>query len=1085
MFDQDKLFTRKNIINLLLLGIMVLAIPLTIELARRQVIFFSLAGNDPVEVVVGGTVTEVNGVKYTSATSVKLKLDATRAFPASLVSDASDSNINFNPVGGLVGEVKAQNSTACEQASSDRSYCSNRHGSGSVCNLNNSSFSDGCTAPFGGSSSTATLTTCEQQEEAGDRNWCSRNHTSNSVCDPTKSSFSDGCTKSTLPPGQTRTVCEQKEDAAEPNYCFIQHGSGSVCDPSKASTGVFTDGCTPPSAPTTAGNDDGGSHTSAAPQGGTGGSSSVVCDPNDESNWESTGYSACVSTNPAVAAPIYWACGGPQWHVSEEVSSAQCGTADQTACWVGGGSGQTQASADSMCSQNYGVGSKCKVFTGELASSDHPDGCTNPSAPASSAGGTGASSNNLTDQTVCKPENITTQAAKDYLAGKGACSTSDWVWSCFDIPSQGANRAALMCAPKDCPNGGYFNPVSGQCQAGCNDNTEYLDINDGFKCKPLFVKNDPKNKCGDQINSINQTTVVDGIQMSCKCYSDGCQLIPVSGTTQTSCSNVKGSNGQDLKQGQTVCSNSNRYVCECSASGCTARAFGTCGDYTTPGSFSGTCNQAEYDRGHPQRCVDGRFKQCICDSQGCGWQHDNGACTAGDPNAKKAVGVVCSSASECSSNRCGVQQSDAGMTLIPTAYAQQPGKVLGEGCNTDSACRSGYCAGGAKDGFEASCICEPGASPDPQNNGYCIGGDPDRTKGGEGAQCGSDGSCKTGLRCVPVANSDYGKCTKASQVTVCLPGTGASGSRVTHYRIAESRPGLASATDKDYTGAGMETTYSFSDTTPGRKFVWVEFIEKDVAGNKVRSSEPFVAEVTLAGVAPSIASCSPTAEGNGTKITLTGTNFGATKGTATVDGSTVNPTSWTANSIVLNVGQKTGSMNVTITTPTSQTASITCAPGGVSDVSLIVKGLCRPTNSSLPSVNVKIAASGSAVVDQNNVGVGNDGKVVISDKAQKNKKNQILVKSYGYLAKKVEVTPVDGTVNAGIITLPAGDICPTPNGDGVINSIDKSCLNSQWLIDKAATGKSGDFNLDSRVNSLDWACMKLNDNFNKRDETIN
>ncbi|MBI2337640.1 hypothetical protein HYU95_00495, partial [Candidatus Daviesbacteria bacterium] len=37
----------------------------------------------------------------------------------------------------------------------------------------------------------------------------------------------------------------------------------------------------------------------------------------------------------------------------------------------------------------------------------------------------------------------------------------------------------------------------------------------------------------------------------------------------------------------------------------------------------------------------------------------------------------------------------------------------------------------------------------------------------------------------------------------------------------------------------------------------------------------------------------------------------------------------------------------------------------------------------------------------------------------------------------------------------------------------------QWIIAQAATGRSGDFNGDSRVNSIDWACMRYD--FNSED----
>jgi hypothetical protein len=69
-------------------------------------------------------------------------------------------------------------------------------------------------------------------------------------------------------------------------------------------------------------------------------------------------------------------------------------------------------------------------------------------------------------------------------------------------------------------------------------------------------------------------------------------------------------------------------------------------------------------------------------------------------------------------------------------------------------------------------------------------------------------------------------------------------------------------------------------------------------------------------VPPGITSLSPTSGPVGTSITITGTNFGATKGASTVtfNGTAATPTSWSATSIVAPVpsGAATGSVVVTV-----------------------------------------------------------------------------------------------------------------------------------------------------------------------------
>ena len=68
--------------------------------------------------------------------------------------------------------------------------------------------------------------------------------------------------------------------------------------------------------------------------------------------------------------------------------------------------------------------------------------------------------------------------------------------------------------------------------------------------------------------------------------------------------------------------------------------------------------------------------------------------------------------------------------------------------------------------------------------------------------------------------------------------------------------------------------------------------------------------------APSLTSVSPTSGPVGTSVTLTGANFGASKGTSTVtfNGTSANPTSWSATSIVVPVpaGATTGNVVVTV-----------------------------------------------------------------------------------------------------------------------------------------------------------------------------
>ncbi len=86
-----------------------------------------------------------------------------------------------------------------------------------------------------------------------------------------------------------------------------------------------------------------------------------------------------------------------------------------------------------------------------------------------------------------------------------------------------------------------------------------------------------------------------------------------------------------------------------------------------------------------------------------------------------------------------------------------------------------------------------------------------------------------------------------------------------------------------------------------------------------------------AGSTPTISSLSPTAGAVGTTVSISGSNFGATKGTSTVtfNGTTAAPTSWSASSIVAPVpaGTTTGNVVVTVggVASNAQTFTITAA----------------------------------------------------------------------------------------------------------------------------------------------------------------
>jgi YD repeat-containing protein len=92
--------------------------------------------------------------------------------------------------------------------------------------------------------------------------------------------------------------------------------------------------------------------------------------------------------------------------------------------------------------------------------------------------------------------------------------------------------------------------------------------------------------------------------------------------------------------------------------------------------------------------------------------------------------------------------------------------------------------------------------------------------------------------------------------------------------------------------------------------------------------------VGVATASPSLLSLSRTSAGIGDSITISGSNFGSTIGSASVtfNGTTSSPTSWSANSIATSVpsGATTGNVVVTVSGIASNGLSLTIVSGGIS-----------------------------------------------------------------------------------------------------------------------------------------------------------
>lgn len=87
----------------------------------------------------------------------------------------------------------------------------------------------------------------------------------------------------------------------------------------------------------------------------------------------------------------------------------------------------------------------------------------------------------------------------------------------------------------------------------------------------------------------------------------------------------------------------------------------------------------------------------------------------------------------------------------------------------------------------------------------------------------------------------------------------------------------------------------------------------------------------------------------------------------------------------------------------------------------------------------------------------------------------LIIKTPKSLAVSQKFTVLPGTNVLQDILFPVGDIAPATAPDGVVNAFDTSELFRQWNI-SSDTAKTGDFNGDGRINSIDYSCMRRNNN---------
>ncbi len=319
------------------------------------------------------------------------------------------------------------------------------------------------------------------------------------------------------------------------------------------------------------------------------------------------------------------------------------------------------------------------------------------------------------------------------------------------------------------------------------------------------------------------------------------------------------------------------------------------------------------------------------------------------------------------------------------------------------------------------------------------------------------------------------------------------------FKVSETRDGLKNALAIPYDEEPKLINYQFLDQQVGKKFIWVEFIGSD------DSKDVQSVSVELLDKPPQISSVSCTADVanlNTVRFTLKGTKFGSSPGRVMIGNAAVpldGNNSWSNSQVKAVLGASSArtatdaaslrsgigtnddnntEYTITLVRQDGQQDTQKCAVG-LTSLSLGAQIFCRDqsnfaaSNVSMVLVGIDDDGKKGSKVKQT-VTIDPDGYIRnLNNQIQIGKTYRLSLKAAKSLRRIVTFTADGDTTVVPNFILPVGDIFPNPLGDGVINSGDKAVLNTQWAVSSpAASLVSGDFNQDSRVNSVDWACMR-------------
>lgn len=303
----------------------------------------------------------------------------------------------------------------------------------------------------------------------------------------------------------------------------------------------------------------------------------------------------------------------------------------------------------------------------------------------------------------------------------------------------------------------------------------------------------------------------------------------------------------------------------------------------------------------------------------------------------------------------------------------------------------------------------------------------------------------------------------------------------THYRIAETPAGFVGnegfiVYDRDT----VVTNHTFSDKTLGARFIFVEFKRSD--GQIVRRSAPIELVVK-----PQLTSCNLSVSDTLAEFTIKGQNFGTRQGSLKSEDTNLVIRRWRNDEIVARLQGAPSGQAFPISLKDANGLETEGSCSSISQLAFSAKLFCRESlQFDTDEVRLTVAEGiEGGKVSRNTVRIDKKGVVQeLNIRLAERQGYKIGVKAPKSLRRVKEILAGAGTTIISNFSLPVGDIFPLDEGDGRINSADKAQLNREWRLAGGGTARSGDFNRDGLVNSFDWACMRYDFGASDDDEPI-